>query len=114
MKPPENTIAGNGFVMWSSVDRRRAPVVRALSQLMGPGSGHQGFAFRFADASQLPSYMSRRVDVTVAKFMYAVAESYVRGMSAPLLTVTVTRSRGITTFHPNAAAAAWAISVSVR
>jgi hypothetical protein len=86
MKQPQNAIAGNGFVMWSS-DGRRAPVVQALSHLTGRGTGNQDYAFRFSQASQLPSYMSRRVDATVAKFMYAVTESYVRGMAAPLLTV---------------------------
>jgi hypothetical protein len=86
MKPPLNTIAGKGFVMWAP-DRRRAPVVRALSQLTGPATSSQDFAFRFSQASQLPTYMTRRIDATVAKFMFAVAESYVRGLSAPLLTV---------------------------
>lgn len=86
MTRPKNTTSGDSFVMWSS-DQRRAPVVQALTQLAGPASCSQDFAFRFSQESQLASYMTRRIDATVAKFMYAVAESYVRGLTAPILTV---------------------------
>jgi hypothetical protein len=72
--------------MWSS-SHDRASVLRAVSQLAGRASSRQDFAFRFSQDSQLATYMARRIDATVAKFMYAVAECYVRGLAAPLLTV---------------------------
>lgn len=78
--------AGNNFVMWSST-QDRASVVQAVTQLAGPGAAGQDFMLRFSREADLATYMSRRVDATVAKFMFAVAECFVRGIPAPLLTV---------------------------
>jgi hypothetical protein len=78
--------AGNGFVMWSST-QDRASVVQAITQLAGPSAASQDFLLRFSRESDLATFMSRRVDATVAKFMFAVAECFVREIPAPLLTV---------------------------
>jgi hypothetical protein len=77
---------GNGFVM-SPATGGRASVSQAITQLAGPGAGSQDFMLRFSRESDLATFMSRRVDATVAKFMHAVAECFVRGNPAPLLTV---------------------------
>ena len=54
---------------------------------MGRGVVDQDFTFAFREDWQLPRFAARRVDVTAAKFMYAIAILYAAGEERPRLVV---------------------------
>src|SRR5262245_37430157 len=67
-----------GFVTWTPSDSRLA-VVRIGRKVAGATFKDPGFTLRLGSESQLPEFMGRRIDVTAAKFMYAVAQLYAEG-----------------------------------
>src|SRR4051812_11078628 len=69
-----------GFVTWSTASEgTRLGVVRIDQKVAGPEFTNPNFMIRFSREDELPGFMARRIDVTVAKIMFAVAQLYAEG-----------------------------------
>jgi hypothetical protein len=74
--------------MVSSAPAGRQSVATAVGQLLGPNAFDASqAAFRLAHEEQFGWFMSQRIDVTVAKFMHAIAQCYAAGAQEPRLFV---------------------------
>ena len=87
-KKVPNLVLGPGFLMFDrpkSSPRSVSPEFRAVSgqEFLVPNSG----VVKFASEGQLADILAARIDVTVGKYMFAVAQLFAEG--GPSLPVTV-------------------------
>jgi hypothetical protein len=59
----------------------------------GPAFTNPGHLFRLSRESDLSGFLAQRIDVTVAKFQYAMAQCFARGEINPLLIVEGARAQ---------------------
>lgn len=75
------------FVTYGASPKGRLGVVRLGRTLIGREFSNPNHAFRLARESDLPEFLARRIEVTVAKFQYALAQCFALGDTNPLLIV---------------------------
>lgn len=76
-----------GFVSYPSDPKGRLGVLRLGRQVAGSAFTNPGHSLRLARESDLAGFLAQRIEVTVAKFQYAMAQSFVLGEQHPLLIV---------------------------
>jgi hypothetical protein len=86
---PKPLIAGPnyGFVTWSPGPKGRLGIIRLGKTVAGSAFTNPGHMFRLARESDLTGFLAQRIEVTVAKFQYAMAQCFAQSERYPLLIV---------------------------